>query len=393
MNIIYSNWIENIYDYRFLKALNKNYNICVTFFGNRINKNFLPKGVKIINPNDAPLLPIPLKIKLAQTEGNISDGISLILRALIFRRIIRKMKPDLLIGNYLTGVNPYGFCCAFSDYHPFLVIVWGSDILIESKESKIFYEIAKYTLKKADGVIVDSDVQKKEIIRMGYDSKKIWKFPWGIDLDMFNPKINSSRVKKELHWENNRIIISTRKLNPIYGVENLIMAIPTIIKKNPDARFLIIGDGVLINKLKGIVSSLHIEKYMCFKGKLPYEEIPIYLNAADIYVSTSYSDGTSASLLEAIACGLPVVVTNIPANNEWIINGENGYLVPIKNPSALAKYINLLLEDDGIRSSMSIKNLEISRARADWKKNANIFYDAIETLTKNTNKRREIYTI
>lgn len=97
--------------------------------------------------------------------------------------------------------------------------------------------------------------------------------------------------------------------------------------------------------------------------------MPAYLNASDLYVSSSLSDGTSLSLLEAMACGLPVVVTDVPAILEWVADGENGLVVPRQSIEELAEAIVHLLENEDLAIEMGNKNLVIAKERADWNKN------------------------
>jgi glycosyltransferase involved in cell wall biosynthesis len=389
LKIAYANWLENTYNLRFLEALVEKYDACAIFFDHQIDETFkrtryttfrVPSGVKKIKFQDPRVLPIPFDIRLAHHKGSAAWVFKMLGRAVIFRKHIRTINPDLLIGHGISGTNPYGFCSALSGYHPFLAVVWGSDILIEAKNSLIFRLIAKYVLNKADGVIVDSDVQKKAAIELGCNENKIWKFPWGIDLEDFNPDISGLETRRILGWENNKIIISNRSHFPVYGIEYLIGAIPIVVKEMPEARFLIIGDGPLTKALKKMTKKLGVTRYASFVGRVPNQQISRYLKAADIYVSTSFSDGTSASLLEAMACGLPVVVTDIPANNEWIQNGKNGFLVPIEDSKTLAEKIIFLAKNNNIREFMGRSNVEVAKVKADWKQNVNVFYDAIQTL-------------
>lgn len=399
LKIAYANWLEGIYNLRFLEALAKKYDVYTIFFAHQINETFkrtrytkfrVPPGIRKIKFQEPPMLPIPLNIRLAHHIGTVAWVFKMLARAVIFRRFIRKINPDLLIGHGISGTNPYGFCSALSGYHPFLAVVWGSDILVEARNSLIFRLIAKYILNKADGVIVDSEVQKKAAMELGCNENKIWKFPWGIDLEDFNPNISGLEAKRRLGWENNKLIISNRNHFSVYGIEYLIGAIPIVVKEMPEARFLIIGNGPLTKALKKMTKKLGVTRYTHFIGRVPNQQIPMYLRAADIYVSTSFSDGASASLLEAMACGLPVVVTDIPANNEWIQNGKNGFLVPIKDSKILAEKIIFLAKNNNIRKLMGKSNVEVAKVKADWKQNVNVFYDAIQTLaaikdiTKNT---------
>ena len=116
-------------------------------------------------------------------------------------------------------------------------------------------------------------------------------------------------------------------------------------------------------------NELGIGEKVFFPGWIDKKEMSNYLNAADIYVSTSFSDGTSCSLLEAMACSLPVVVTNIEGNLEYITDGENGYLVPIQNSKILAKRLLGLLNNKSLRRKMGIRNQKITQEKADWDKN------------------------
>lgn len=389
LRIVYANWPEGYVNQRFIDALARKYRVFAFFFDEtdtetvrvRYEPIDIPLGVQKIMVKDPPLIKIPFNLRLSTKRGSIGWVPKSFQRALIFRRCLKRLRPDILIGNGVSGTNPYGLCGAFSGFHPFVVLVWGSDILIEARYSFLLRTIAKFVLRKADGVIVDSEVKRKAAINLGCSQKKIWKFPWGIDIELFNSSVDGLSVKRQLNWENKRIIISTRNHFPIYGVENLIKAIPIVVRKAPDARFLIVGEGPCTNMLKKMTKNLRIDGYVYFAGKVPNDELPKYLRASDVYVSTSISDGTSNSLLESMACGLPVVVSDIPGNREWINDGKNGFLTSSKDPNALAEKIVFLVKNDKARESMRIENIELAKNKANWKQNVNVLYGLVEELT------------
>ena len=388
MKIVYANIPESIYDLRFLEALKEEYEeIFLVFFEKQKVKMFIPSGVRIVKLKDPSLLPIPLFFKL--TGRNIEVGwiLKTLFRGLIFKRCIKKIEPDLLFGHWLTG--HYAFYCALSGFHPLLVGAWGTDVLVEPKKSWIFNLIARYTLRKADTVIVSAGILKDAVVELGCDEKKVWVFPWGIDLKKFNPFSDGSKIKQELGWNGNQIVISTRNHYQMYGIQHLVKAIPLVMREIPQARFLILGDGTLTEGFKEMARRLGVENCVSFPGKVPNDELSRYLNIADVYVSTSYSDGTSASLLESMACGLPCVVTDIPANREWIQNGVNGYLVPPKDSKTLADRIIHLLRNEKTRQSMGARNVGVSKARADWKNNVKIFYEAIQSSFRTGGRNRK----
>jgi glycosyltransferase involved in cell wall biosynthesis len=250
-----------------------------------------------------------------------------------------------------------------------LVNAWGTDIQIEPKKSRVLRIFAKLTIRRADAVIVDSEVQRRDLLELGCDPRKICCFPWGIDLDKFRPQ-DSTAFRRELGWLDKKIVLSTRSHVERCGVEYLIRAIPQILEQEANARFLIVGDGPLLDYHKSLAKTLEVEKQTRFLGWVQNDRLPEILCATDLYVSTSFSDGSSASLLEAMACGLPVVVTAIPGNKEWVSEGKNGQLVPPGDNGKLCRSIVRVLLDDELRSRMRRESLRIAKDRADWKRNA-----------------------
>ncbi|KFI36453.1 hypothetical protein HX99_04255, partial [Peptococcaceae bacterium SCADC1_2_3] len=150
--------------------------------------------------------------------------------------------------------------------------------------------------------------------------------------------------------------------------DTLIKSAPIVIDKIPKTYFIIIGDGEKRGKLEKLSEDLNVKNNIKFLGFIPHEDLPKYLTAADIYVSTSLSDGTSVSLLEAMGCELVPVVTDIPANQDWIKQGVNGFLVPIRDHNALANKIIYLLENEEKRKTFGIASREIVEEKSDYYK-------------------------
>ncbi len=205
---------------------------------------------------------------------------------------------------------------------PLVVTIHGSDLRMALERSRFVRRLFIYVCKKADHLNCVSEVQKKELERLGVPSEKISTIPMGIDAAFLDTGKN-----RGVESRNRPItILSNRNLLPIYNVSLLIRAIPIVLKEEPETKFLIAGDGTERKALEREVESLNINSSVKFLGRVPHEEMPNLLSQADIYVSTSLHDGTSVSLLEAMGSGAFPVVTDIPANREWITNGENGFL-------------------------------------------------------------------
>jgi glycosyltransferase involved in cell wall biosynthesis len=298
------------------------------------------------------------------------------------RKVLRQTKPDLL---HAGQVNTCGFISALTNYHPLLLMPWGSDILLVPKTSWLGKKITKFTIKKADLITCDAEAVKQEIINLtGYPPNKIIVFPWGIDLSLFKPTFPlREKLRRELGIEDRKVIIMNRRFKRVYGIEYFLKALPRVWAKVPDVYVLLLGSGPLEKELRKIVKGLKIEPIVKFIGEVPYDEMPAYLNASDLYISSSLSDGTSVSLLEAMACGLPVVVTDVPAILEWVENGVNGLVVPRRSIDELADAIVYLLQHEDIRKEMGEKNIAIAKERADWDKNFNKLEQMYQILISN----------
>jgi len=261
-----------------------------------------------------------------------------------FRRIISKIRPDILDAHY---VIKYGFIAALTNFHPLVVTALGSDILIQPKRNPLWKFVARYALQKADLIVCRSPLVKEEISKLGVETGKIRVILLGVNSDKFHPMPENEKLKQELGiGQSAPVVISTRGLSPVYDVATLIKAVPLVLDEIPGAKFVIIGEGEQESYLQNLTRSLGILESVKFIGWVSHNDIPRYLASSDVYVSTSLSDGTSNSLLEAMACELAPVVTDIPANRQWIKDGENGFLVPVKDCKALAEKVISLIKDE-----------------------------------------------
>ena len=375
--IAYASEGKNVYDFFFINHLAKNNCVYLLTFSEK--PYLVPQNVHIVRIHE------PFHPSVSPMKGLYAYGTSF-LRSILLRRYLNMTRPDVLISSWALS---YGFYGGLSNYSPNILLVWGSDVLVAPKLFP-FRFMAKYSLKKASAVVLDSDVQEKACIALGCDPKKIVKFPW-VDLQLILSNIeknaddkrrNADKFREKLGWhEDDPVIISTRHHEPIYNMECLMQAVPSVVEEVPTARFLILGEGSLTEKLKKSAATMGVSANVKFLGRVPFSEIPKYLEMADIYVSTSLSDGTSASLIEAMACKLPVIVTDIPGNREWIIDRSNGLLFPIQDHKSLAENIVKLFKDDASRKSLGKKAYETVMEKADWQKNSKLLDKLIFSLS------------
>lgn len=283
-----------------------------------------------------------------------------ILNLLQIKRLVNTLQPDLLHAHYVTS---YGFLGALTYYSPFVITVHGSDILLDLNRNPLFHITTGFALRQATLVNSVSPQITEKLNTLGVRQEKIIELQYGVDVNLFKPKEHKKNPSEKFK------IISTRKLNPIYNLNLLIDAIPFLTKKIHNIEVCILGGGPERERLEQKVKNIGISQYVKFLGQLPNNQVVNHLRASDIYVSTSKSDGTSISLLEAMGCGIFPIVTDIPANREWVNNGVNGYLVPTDNPAILSdKIYEAFLNKDLLKTAFEI-NVELVREKASLYKN------------------------
>jgi L-malate glycosyltransferase len=245
---------------------------------------------------------------------------------------------------------------------PMIVTIHGSDLRMALERRGFLRKLFVHVCRNAVHLNCVSEVQKKDLDRLGIPSEKISTIPMGID-EAFLERGDQRRRKSK---RRPMTILSNRNLLPIYNVSLLIRAIPIVLKEEPETKFLIAGDGAEKETLERQAEGLNINSSVKFLGRVPHEEMPNLLSQADIYVSTSLHDGTSVSLLEAMGAGAFPVVTDIPANREWIINGENGFLVSADETESLARKIIDAIRNRELLEKSRTRNRSIVEQKALW---------------------------
>ena len=178
------------------------------------------------------------------------------------------------------------------------------------------------------------------------------------------------------------VVFSNRSLDSGYNVSLLIKAVPLVLKVISNVKFIIAETGAEKDRIEELAKILDIQKHTEFIGKIPREDMPQYLVSSTVFVSTSPREGASVSLLEAMACGTFPIVTDIPANREWIKNGENGLLFPVNDEKILASQIIRAINDKSLRENAKEVNIGIIKQRALWRNNIKKIEEYYERLLR-----------
>jgi glycosyltransferase involved in cell wall biosynthesis len=299
------------------------------------------------------------------------------------------IKPNIIFaqGIQTNGLGSILYKLFLNGRVRILLMPWGSDWAIIPYKSKFWMALTKFVLEHSDLYQIDCEYGKDTCLRLAkIKADNIWVFPQGIPLDDFQ-MINSLErinIKKELGIKSNKLVlIMTRYMKPIYGIDIFLKSLALLKKEYPGLFFAIIcGDGPLRKELLNLSLELDITDEVLFTGLLKWNELKRYLGSSDVYVSTSYSDGTSISLLQAMAMGLPVIVTDVPANLEWVRDGYNGYIVERGNPIELKNAIINCIKNPDLLKMFGTRNRKIVEEKADWSMNLKKFLKMFELLSR-----------
>jgi glycosyltransferase involved in cell wall biosynthesis len=292
--------------------------------------------------------------------------------------ILSETAPDVVIAG---PVQSGALLAALARAKPLVTVSWGTDLLVDADASEDARFFTRYTLDNSDAVFGDCLAVREAVHRhSSIPDDRIVTFPWGIDLDRFKPGPSALTLRSDLGWEGNQVFISTRSWEPVYALDVLVRAFARVVARLPSARLLMLGDGSLKSEVGLLIKELGLEAFVHAPGRAPYDLLTEYFRLADAYVSATISDGTSISLLEAMACGLPVVVSNSFGNLEWVHEGVNGALARPGNVGSLSDAMLSVLSNASAAARMREENITTARRRADWEANFPGLVTLVESL-------------
>jgi len=293
------------------------------------------------------------------------------LYALSVSRVIEKYDVDLIHAHFAYPEGFVGVLAREKIKRPLIVTIHGYDLLTEPsigyglRLHKHYDLIIRSVLKKADAIILASKALYMEASRILSNNEigKIHLIPNGVDVNKFNPSINGSEIKRLYKAEGKYIVFTARYHRPVYGIAYLIMAAKLVVSRKKDVVFIIGGDGPLLNCHKELAGKLGIKDHILFTGAIPRDIIPKYYAASDIVVVPSLQESWGLAATEAMACGKPVIASNVGGLPDQIIDGFNGFLVPPRDPKAIADRILYLLENPSVAKRMGRNSRELAEEK------------------------------
>ncbi|MDP3938808.1 MAG: glycosyltransferase family 4 protein [Deltaproteobacteria bacterium] len=286
------------------------------------------------------------------------------------RRLGRSINPDVTIAYRVTS---YGVLGALAGLRPLVLAAQGQHIAYPPT-SRLKRALARYALRRADLVLAWGAHMAGNMVRLGCERAKIRTIAYGIDTVRYRPD------PARRHPGRPPRLLSTRAMRHDYNQELILRAIPDVAKEFPDVRWTAVGEGPDRARLLALGKVLDVAGHLDFPGRVSGEQLLAHLRDCDVYLSAVRTDGVSASLLEAMACGgWPVVIDN-EANRLWIRPGENGDLVAPDDPDAMARAIVAALRGTERAAAAREENRALVESRASLTRNMAVIDGMIRAL-------------
>lgn len=305
----------------------------------------------------------PEKAQVLAYQGGIMANLrrrpqSLLLIPFFFifqlRAVVNLVRRDTFAAIHAHWVVPQGVvawmascvlgrCCP-----PYVLTAHGSDL--NGLHGPLFRWLKARVLIQAAAVTVVSDSLRKQALGLGAEVRKTQVLPMAVDvLSRFVPN-HSARDEDHL--------LFVGRLVGGKGCDVLIQALAMLAGEFPQLRLTIVGAGPCQNELSALVATLHLESRVKFVGHQPSECLPSFYRKVTLFVAPSLQEGFGLTVVEALACECPVVVSDLPVFREWLPSSVVAF-VPPGDIGGTAKEISALLSDSAQRKKMGQKGREL----------------------------------
>jgi len=310
------------------------------------------------------------------------------------RRLTKEIKPDLI---HAGPIQNCAFLVALSGFRSILTMCWGYDLVQDADRNSWMKWVTRYTLKRSAYFTSDAQFTRDKAVAFGMNPEKTVIFPWGVDVGHFVPRKEESIALPKVSKGGKKSPVKNRKskiVNPksitlfcnrtwesIYGVDVLAKAFVKVAANNTNVNLILLGGGSQGSRIRQILMNGGVLDRVHFGGQVTYGDLPRWYHMADIYISPSHVDGSSVSLMEALASGTSCLVSDIAGNKEWIKDGVNGWLFRDGDANDLADKILQAIKNRRSFKKIGESARKTAEQKADWKKNFGKLLEAYDKVS------------
>jgi L-malate glycosyltransferase len=280
-------------------------------------------------------------------------------RHLAIKKLIKTIKPDLIHAHFIAK---YGFHLPDLKFRPTIVSAWGDDVLILPKKSRLICWYTKKVLDSVDRVYaVSRNIGDHVVSDFCIPETRVHYLPFGIDTGLFTPRPDAGAGGDGIIR-----IFSNRGFFPVYDTLTLVRGFARACRENSALCLTLKGEGPQEEEIRALVTSLGLDNRVTFRKKTAYVDVPRDYREADIFITTSVSDGTPVSVLEAMASGLPCIATAVGGIPEWIEDNVTGLLVQPGSEEQVAQKILTLAREPALRKRLGSAARDVIVKNGQW---------------------------
>lgn len=292
------------------------------------------------------------------------------------KKIVKSYKPDIVHSFYAFGHGYIGRKCKADT--PYIISVLGSDIYDDPEKNFMLKRVIKKNILSAHTICSTSNVMAERIKQVIEKDREIEITPFGVDIEKFEKIPNLKDLDFEL------TLGTVKKLEDKYGIDILIKSFALFVGKFPDlkTRLVIVGEGSKREELISLSKKLNVFEKCEFVGSVKHEEVPRWLSKLDVFLALSRLDSESfgVSVIEAMSCELPVIVSNIGGLKEVVANEETGLIVPNEDSVEVSKKIEYLYQNPKQAIELGKNARSEVILKYSWKKSVEIMNNIYKSL-------------
>jgi glycosyltransferase involved in cell wall biosynthesis len=285
------------------------------------------------------------------------------------RRLVREWRPDIVHEHWLPG---FAFFAAVAGARPLVAMAWGSDVLRARRLQTLVNRVA---VRRAALVMADSQALMDAVIALGADPADCVLVNWGVDLETFRPGRDRAALRRELGLGDGPVVLSPRSLMPVYNPRVIVDAWAQVAAERDDVQLVLKHMGVVTESL----GALPYPDRGHVVGPVDYQRMADYYRAADVCISIASSDSAPRSVFEAMACGAPCVLSDLPWVHEQIGDEREALIVPI-SVDAVADALRRLLDDATLSAGLAERGRALVEGSHDERRHMDRLADVYRSL-------------
>lgn len=295
------------------------------------------------------------------------------------RKLVKQNKIDIIHCGHIHPMGMTAYLAKKILHIPYIVYTHGTEIKEIENKSGFTKKMMKRVLDEAQNIVVTTDFMRDYIVaKFDFDrdenelAKKFVKIPPGVNSDLFHP-LDSLKIKQRFGLENQKIILTCGRLVPRKNHEMVLKAMPNVLKRVPNAKYYIIGNGPTLEKLRLLVRNLRLDDKVKIYTKITDRDLNFYYNLADVFIMPSKEmenkkdiEGFGLVYLEANACKKPVIAGNTGGVAEAVLDGQTGILVNPENIKEITDALIKILRNEELANDLGNYGFERVKNEFSW---------------------------